>query len=301
MQLATTITMLAAARKNGYAIAAFNCENMEMIQGIIAAGEEMNAPLILQTTPSTISYASADLFAANAAAAAKSAFIPVALHLDHGNSHALVQDALGAGYTSIMIDGSTLPLEENIAFTKKAVELCVKLGIPVEGELGRVGGKEDDTVSDGPLYTDPGEAIKFVKETAVSSLAVGVGTVHGIYTKKPILNLELISILREKLSVPLVLHGTSGLEDSVVKDCIACGISKINIATDLRITYTKAVREFLTNDPSCFDPKKYGAYGRDAVKKLAIERILVCGCQGRADTNPGYSLRTTPTTPAAII
>ena len=282
MPLVTTVAMLACAQKNGYAIAAFNCENMEMIQAIIAAGEEMSAPLILQTTPSTISYASAELFAANAAALAKKASIPVAIHLDHGNSHVLVQDALNAGYTSIMIDGSTFPLEENIAFTKKAVELCAKAGIPVEGELGRVGGKEDDTVSGGPLYTDPDEAIRFVKETAVCSLAVGVGTAHGVYTKKPKLNLELISILREKLSVPLVLHGTSGLEDSVVRDCIARGISKINIATDLRIAYTKAVREYLANDPACFDPKKYGAYGREAVKKLTMERILLCGCHGQA-------------------
>jgi tagatose 1,6-diphosphate aldolase GatY/KbaY len=274
--------MLAAARKNAYAIAAFNCENMEMIQAIIAAGEELKAPLILQTTPSTIRYASAELFAANTAAAAKGATIPVALHLDHGDSHELVQAALQAGYTSIMIDGSHFPLEENIEFTKKAVALCSKSGIPVEGELGRVGGKEDDKTSDGSGYTDPDEAERFVRETSVSSLAVGVGTAHGIYAKKPMLNADLISVLKEKLNVPLVLHGASGLEDEVIRDCVARGICKVNIATELRIAYTQAVREFLKNDPDCFDPKKYGAAGREAVRKLAMNRILVCGCNGRA-------------------
>ena len=282
MPLTTTNIMLAAARKNGYAVAAFNCENMEMIQAIIAAGEEMNAPVILQTTPSTVKYASARLFAANAAAAAEKAKIPVAMHLDHGNSHELVRDALDAGYTSIMIDGSHFPLEENIAFTKKAADLCLNAGIPIEGELGHVGGKEDDLASGGSGYTDPEEAVKFLKETGITSLAIGVGTAHGVYAKKPVLNPQLISILKEKIAAPLVLHGASGLDDDVVKDCIARGVSKVNIATDLRIAYTQAVREYLQKDPGCFDPKKYGAAGREAVKKLTISRIIVCGCNGRA-------------------
>ena len=282
MPLTTTNAMLAAAQKNGYAVAAFNCENMEMIQAIIEAGEEMNAPLIFQTTPSTIRYASAELFAANVTTVAKKSKIPVALHLDHGNSHELVQDALQAGYTSIMIDGSHFPLEENIVFTRKAVELCFKSKIPVEGELGRVGGKEDDIESEDFGYTDPDEAVRFVKETGVSSLAVGVGTAHGIYAKKPMLNHELISILRNKLTVPLVLHGSSGLEDAVVKDCIARGICKVNIATDLRIAYTQAVREFLQDNPGCIDPKKFGTAGREAVKKFTMNCIMMCGCQGRA-------------------
>ena len=282
MPLTTTSKMLAAARKNGYAVAAFNCENMEMIQALIAAGEELNAPLILQTTPSTIRYASVDFFAAITVAAVKKSGIPVALHLDHGDSLELAQDAILAGYSSIMIDGSRLRLEENIAFTKKTVELCAKAGIPVEGELGRVGGKEDDISGDAG-YTDPEEAIEFVNKTGVSSLAIGVGTAHGIYAVKPILNPDLISILKDMLPVPLVLHGASGLEDAVVQDCIARGISKVNIATELRIGYTQAVRRYLDNDPDCFDPKKYGVPGREAVKKIAMHHITVCGCNGRSD------------------
>ena len=283
MPLTTTNKMLSAAQKNGYAVAAFNCENMEMIQAIIAAGEEMNAPLILQTTPTTIAYASSELFAANVTALAKKSAVPVALHLDHGNSHELAEDALQAGYTSIMIDGSQFPLEENIAFTRRTAELCIKAGIPVEGELGRVGGKEDDVSSDDLGYTDPEEAARFIKETGITSLAVGVGTAHGVYAEKPVLKTELISVLRDMLTVPLVLHGSSGLDDAVIKDCIARGISKVNIATDLRIAFTQAVREYLNQDPACLDPKKYGKAARDAVKKLAISRIIMCGCQGRAN------------------
>jgi tagatose 1,6-diphosphate aldolase GatY/KbaY len=282
MPLTTTEKMLSSARKNAYAVAAFNCENMEMIQAIIAAAEEADAPVILQTTPSTVKYASAEIFSSIAMAAARNASVPVALHLDHGDSYKLSEDALKAGYTSIMIDGSHFPLTENISFTKKVVELCAKSGIPVEGELGRVGGKEDETLSAGEQYTDPEEAVRFVKETLVSSLAVGVGTAHGVYAEKPALNRQLISVLKSRLETPLVLHGASGLEDDVLKDCIARGICKVNIATDLRIAYTSSVREYLKNDPNCFDPKKYGAFGREAVKKLALNRIMVCGCHGRA-------------------
>jgi len=280
MLFVTSDKMLTEARNNGYAIAAFNCENTEMIQAVIAAAEEMNAPVIIQTTPSTVSYFSVELFAVNVSALAKKSGVPVALHLDHGDTFGLTQDAVQAGYTSIMIDGSHLSLDENIAITKKTADACAKAGIPVEGELGHVGGKEDDTTSAGSAYTDPQEAQRFVRETGVSSLAVGVGTAHGVYTSKPVLNVQLISVLRELLPVPLVLHGSSGLDDEVIKDCITRGISKVNIATDLRITYTQTVRDFLKNDPKCFDPKKYGAAARDAVKKAAIGRIIVCGCAG---------------------
>ena len=183
-----------------------------------------------------------------------------------------MRDALESGYTSIMIDGSHFPFEENIAFTKKAVELCVKAGIPVEGELGRVGGKEDDTASDGAGYTDPEEAVVFVKETGVSSLAIGVGTAHGVYATKPILNPELIGVIKNRLAVPLVLHGASGLDDEIIRQCIQKGISKVNFATELRAAHTAAVREKL-RDESIVDPKIYGAYARDRVKEAVKNKI----------------------------
>jgi tagatose 1,6-diphosphate aldolase GatY/KbaY len=181
-----------------------------------------------------------------------------------------------------MIDGSHFPLDENIAFTKKTAQLCGEAGIPVEGELGRVGGKEDDLEGEDGGYTDPEEAIRFVSETGITSLAVGIGTSHGIYTTPPILKPELISILKGVLPIPLVMHGSSGLRDEVIKDCIARGISKVNFATELRITYTNAVREYLAKNPACFDPKQYGDAAREAVKKLAVNLINICGSAGQA-------------------
>jgi len=282
MTLTTTLKMLEDAKNNGYAVAAFNCENMEMIQGVVDAGKELDSPVIIQTTPTTVRYGSIDLYPANVSAAAKDAPIPVALMLDHGNSHEVVSEAIKAGYSSIMIDGSTLPLEENIAFTKYAVSLCRKNRLPVEGELGRVGGKEDDTESEECGYTNPNEAVRFVEETGVSSLAIGVGTAHGVYTVQPVLKPELISEIRDRVMVPLVLHGASGLNHDVIRDCIKRGINKVNFATELRITYTQAIRKCLNSDKDIFDPKKYGMAGREAVKKLAMELITLCGCKGRA-------------------
>jgi tagatose 1,6-diphosphate aldolase GatY/KbaY len=282
MPLVTTTEMLTRAREEGYAVGAFNTENMEMCQAIIAAAEAGHAPVIIQTTPGTVKYASLSVFFAMVAALAEKASVPVAMHLDHGDSVDLASNAYRAGYTSIMIDGSHLPLEENIALTRKVVEMCAAGGVPVEGELGTVGGKEDDTVSDGEGYTSVGEAIRFVAETGVSSLAVGVGTSHGVYAKTPVLNLPLITELRQALAVPLVLHGASGLSDEVVADCIRRGISKINFCTELRIAYTRGSQAYIAKDPCVFDPKKYGEAGRTAVKNLVEEKIKVCGCAGKA-------------------
>jgi tagatose 1,6-diphosphate aldolase GatY/KbaY len=274
--------MLIKAREDGYAVGAFNAENMEMVQAIVAMAEEQNAPVIIQTTPGTVNYASLELYYSNVAAVAKEASVPVAIHLDHGNSHALAAKALRAGYTSIMIDGSQLPLGENIALTRSVVNICSPCGVPVEGELGMVGGKEDDTESSGCGYTDPQEAIRFVQETGVDSIAVGVGTAHGVYAATPVLNVPLIAELRGLLSIPLVLHGASGLTEDAVKECIANGISKVNFATELRIAFTHAVQKYLEQNRDAIDPKKYGAAGREAVKELVKNRMETCGCVGRA-------------------
>ena len=213
MPLVTVKEMMLSAQSGGYAVCAFNVENMEMAQAAIMAAEELHAPVILQTTPSTLKYGSTDLYFAIANALAKNTSIPVALHLDHGNSVGLCIKALRCGYTSVMIDGSHQPFEENITLTKKAVELCQAVDIPVEGELGKVGGKEDDVASDGPGYTDPDEAAEFVSRTGVFSLAIGIGTSHGVYAGPPILDIERVSRIAAKVSVPLVLHGTSGVSD----------------------------------------------------------------------------------------
>lgn len=281
MSLTTSKTILADAQKGGYAIGAFNAENMEMVQAIVAAAEELRAPVMIQTTPGTVKYAGLDLYLANAVAAAHGASVPVVMHLDHGNSFELCMQALRAGYTSIMIDGSKEVLEKNIAVTKSVVDACAPCGIPVEGELGRVGGKEDDTESGGYGYTDPDEAEEFVRRTGVTSLAVGVGTAHGVYQTKPVLNVELISTLRSRLPVPLVLHGASGLTDEDIRDCVKRGICKVNFATELRIAYTGELKDYLKKDDHVIDPKKYSAEAREAVKRQVMQRMKVCGCVGK--------------------
>ena len=282
MPLVTSENMLLRAQKEKWAVPAFNAENMEMVQAIISAAEAFSAaeglyaPVIIQTTPGTLKYGSLDLFYAITAALAGQSSAVIAIHLDHGDSFSLAAQALRSGYTSIMIDGSQKILEENIGITKSVVELCRPNNIPVEGELGKVGGKEDDTEDSGSGYTDPEEAVEFAERTGVSSLAVGVGTAHGVYSKTPELNLDLISLLRSKISVPMVLHGASGLSSEVLGECIKRGICKINFATDLRIAYTQGVREFLAAKGDTIDPKGFGKAGREAVTAKVHEIIRIC-------------------------
>ncbi|MBR4993897.1 MAG: class II fructose-1,6-bisphosphate aldolase [Lachnospiraceae bacterium] len=282
MPLVTSEQMLLKADKEGYAVGAFNVENMEMVMAVIKACEELNAPAILQTTPSTVKYAGLDMYYANVAAAAKKASVPIALHLDHGNSFELAMQALHAGYTSIMIDGSKLDFEANIALTKSVVDVCKPCGIPVEAELGKVGGKEDDLSCDDPGYTDPEDAVEFVEKTGVSSLAVAIGTAHGIYKGEPKLDMDRLSEIRKVVSIPLVLHGASGVPDEAVRECIRRGISKVNFATELRIALSNGIKDYLKEDPDVFDPKKYDARGMERVTELVKGKIKVCGSEGKA-------------------
>lgn len=284
MALVTTKKLLLDAQKNGYAVGAFNVENMEMVQAVVEAAEELHSPVILQTTPSTVKYADVDFFFANVKTAAEKAAVPVVMHLDHGNSFDLAMKAFRAGYTSIMIDGSHESFEDNIAVTKAVVNACHPADVPVEAELGKVGGKEDDLEGgDGNPYTDPMEAKTFVEATGVDSLAVAIGTAHGVYKGIPKLDVERLSEIRNVVSVPLVLHGTSGVPDEAVKECIKRGICKVNYATDLRIAFSKGVNEVLKENPEVFDPKKYNARGREEVKKYVMDKIRVCGSAGKAD------------------
>lgn len=282
MPLTTTRKMLLDAQAGHYAVGAFNVENMEMAQAIIGAAEELRAPVILQTTPSTVRYAGTGLYCAMVAELAREASVPVAMHLDHGDSFELCVRALRDGYTSIMIDGSKLPLQENIALTKRVADMCNAAGVPVEGEIGRVGGKEDDLEVENAGYTIPEEAVRFEKESGLFSMAVGVGTAHGFYKEKPQLNKDLIVTLRGMLTAPMVLHGASGLSDDDVRDCIARGICKVNFATELRAAYTEGVKEVLRENPNVFDPKAYGREARRRVTELVKSRMLVCGCDGKA-------------------
>lgn len=283
MPLVTSKELLQDAQRNHYAIGAFNVENMEMVQAVIAAAEALSSPVILQTTPGTLKYAAPEVYYANVAAMAKTARVPVVMHLDHGSSFELALRAFRAGYTSIMIDGSKLDFEENAALTKSVVDACHAGGIPVEAELGKVGGKEDDLDGGaGNGYTVPEEAAVFAERTGVDSLAVAIGTAHGVYKGTPKLDLPRISRIRELVSVPLVLHGTSGVPDDTVRQCIARGMCKVNYATDLRIAFTDGVKECLQKNPDVYDPKKYGAEGRERVKQYVMEKIRVCGSDGRS-------------------
>ena len=275
--------LLLDAQRNKYAVGAFNVENMEMVLAVLSAAEETNSPVIMQTTPGTVKYAGADMYFANIRAAARRTRIPVACHLDHGNSLAIAVQALHAGYTSIMIDGSKLPFEENIALTKTVTEICHAVNIPVEAELGRVGGKEDgldNSQSENP-YTDPDEAKIFVEKTGCDSLAVAVGTAHGVYKGIPHINFDVLAKIHEAVNIPLVLHGTSGGPDDQVIRCVSMGMCKVNYATDLRISYTYGVKKYMKENPGVFDPKKYGTYGMEEVKRYVKERMQVIGSCGR--------------------
>ena len=283
MPLVTSEKMLLDAQKKGYAVGAFNCENMEMVKAIIAAAEELRAPLMLQTTPSTIKYGTLETFVAIVAAEAKKATVPVCLHLDHGSSFELAVQAMKAGYTSVMIDGSKEDFEGNVAVSKKVADVAKAVNNPCEAELGKVGGKEDDLEAEADTNTDPQQAKEFVERTGVTSLAVAIGTAHGFYVGTPVLDKERLSEIRKVVDIPLVLHGASGLSDEDVRDCVARGICKVNFATELRKAYTDAGKALLEEKPDTFDPKALGKVGMAAVTELVKNRMKVCGCDGKAD------------------
>lgn len=281
--LVTSKEILMKAQAGGYAVGAFNVENMEMVQAVVEAAEELQSPVIMQTTPSTVKYAGLDYYLANVKAAAERVSVPVVMHLDHGNSFELAMQAFRVGYTSIMIDGSHESFENNIAVSKAVADVCRPAKVPVEAELGKVGGKEDDLDGgENNPYTDPQEAKEFVERTGIDSLAVGIGTAHGIYKGEPKLQYDVLRKIREVVDIPLVLHGTSGVADEAVRECIKRGICKVNYATDLRIAFTKGVNQTLSDQPTVIDPKKYSASGRDEVKRYVMGKIKVCGSVGKA-------------------
>lgn len=283
MPLVTSTKMLKDAQKGNYAVGAFNAENMEMVKAIIQAAEELKAPVMIQTTPSTIKYGTLETYFAMVSAEAKKASVPVCLHLDHGSSFELAVQAMKAGYTSVMIDGSHEDFEGNVAVSKKVADVANALGIPVEAELGKVGGKEDDLEADADTNTDPEEAREFVERTGVTSLAVAIGTAHGFYHGTPVLDKERVSEVKSLVSVPLVLHGASGLSEEDVRECVERGMCKVNFATELRAAYTDACKKLLSEKPETFDPKKLGVVGIEAVKEIVKSRMVMCGCDGKVE------------------
>ena len=282
--LVTTKDMLLEAQANHYAVGAFNVENLEFVMAVIRAAEQRRSPVIMQTTPGTVKYASLDYFAAMVRAAAAAASVPVALHLDHGDGFDRCVAAMHAGYTSVMIDGSHVPFEDNVALTASVTKVALPIGIPVEAELGKVGGKEDDgpAVEGESPYTDPDEAEEFVARTGCTSLAVGVGTAHGVYKGIPHIEQEVLKAIRARVDVPLVLHGTSGVPDDQVAEAIENGICKVNYATELRQAYTRGFMSFMAENPDCLDPKKPAARAMDEIVSVVASHMDNLGSSNRA-------------------
>lgn len=281
MAYQASFEMIKKAQAGHYAVPAFNAENLEMVQAIIAAAEQEHSPVMIQTTMPTVAYLTEDEAYAMVYTLAKKADIPVALHLDHCTSFDGVMRAIRAGYSSVMIDGSKLPFEENLAITRKVVEVARPMGVTVEAELGTVGGKEDNLKSDTVIYTDVKEAQIFAEQTGVDIFAIAIGTAHGFYKGEPKLDFDRISEIRSVIDTPLVLHGGSGVPEASVKKAINLGMSKVNFATELRAAATKAVREALL-DSAVIDPKKFMGPAREAVRQLCIEKIHMCGSENKA-------------------
>ncbi len=279
MPLMTSKTMLLQAQKGGYAVPAFNAENMEMFQAVVQAAEACRSPVILQTTPTTVTHIGIDMAVAMLRCLAERATVPVALHLDHAEKFDLVMQAIHAGYTSLMIDGSKQDFQMNAALTAAVMRVTRPMGLTTEAELGAIGGKEDSLEATS-AYADPEQAERFVKETEVDLLAVAIGTAHGIYKGEPRLDFPRLREIRRRVEAPLVLHGASGLPDDMVREAIALGMCKVNFATELRLAFTAEVRAILAA-PEIFDPKPYLRKGREAVVELCCKKIRVCGSENR--------------------
>lgn len=282
--LMTGKELLLDAQKNKYAVGAFNLNNMEIIQAIIGAAEETQSPVIIQASQGGLKYAGVEYIANLGKLAGRNASVPVALHLDHGTDFQQIVQCIRHGFTSVMIDASQYPLEENIAFTKKVVELAHAAGVTVEAELGKIGGTEDDITVDekDATFTDPEEAKRFVEETGVDYLAIAVGTAHGVYKGEPKLDYDRIKAIREVVDVPLVLHGSSGVPSESLQKAIPLGICKINIDTDIRASFAKAVNEFVRENPNEIDPRKILSPATEAMKEVVKEKMKIFGSAGRA-------------------
>ena len=307
----TNKQLMEKAMEEGFALGAFNVNNMELVQGITEAAKELNAPLILQVSKGAREYAGKTYIMKLIEAAEKETKLPIAIHLDHGESFELCREVIGDGFTSVMIDGSHEPFERNIEITKKVVEYSHPKGVSVEAELGKLVGEQFDSGEGGKIaanavYTVPEEAKEFVNKTKCDALAVAIGTSHGAYKFKgePKLDFERLKKIRELVSIPLVLHGASsvleeyvgicnkfggkiegskGVPEEQIKKAIKIGVQKVNIDTDLRIAMTAGIRKALYEEPKNFDPRKYLGPAKELVKEVVKKKIKLLGCNDKAD------------------
>ena len=304
--LVTNRDLLLPARQKAYAVGAFNINNLESLLAVAEAAVEEKSPVIVAVTPSAIKYAGLSYLAKIAKTAAETASVPISLHLDHGENFETASKCIEAGFTSVMIDGSFLKFEENVALTKRVVDFAHPKGVTVEAELGRLAGVEESTVEEKEaVLTDPSAAKEFVERTGVDALAVAIGTSHGAYKFKaePKLDFERLKFIKEKVDVPLVLHGASsvpqwiiekavkygaelagakGIPEDNIKKAISLGIAKINIDTDLRLAFTATIREFLANSPKEFDPRKILGSAKEAMKEVVKGKMRLFRSSGKA-------------------
>ncbi len=293
---ASTKTILLKAQQGKYAVGHFNINNLEIVQGVVAAAEKLKSPIILATSEGALAYAGMAYLRCLAYTASETAKIPVAFHLDHGRNMEIIIKAINSGYSSVMFDGSHLDFEENVGITKKIVALAHKKNVSVEAELGTIGGAEDAIESRNILYTDPMKAQEFVERTGCDFLAVALGTSHGAYKfhKKAALRQDILRQIKNRVKIPLVLHGASGVSLKMVREaekygaqlpkaqgvpdsqiCLAIknGITKINTDTDLRLAFDAGVRKFLKKTPHDFDPRHILAPARENIQIVVEERI----------------------------
>lgn len=283
MPLVSVNELLLKADRDGYAVGAFNANNMEIVQAILRAAELEQAPVIMQASQGAISYAGLNFITGMVRIAAEASQVPVALHLDHGTDFDQVLDCIKGGFTSVMYDGSKLPLEDNIALTKRVLSIASPLGISVEAELGKIGGTEDHVhVSEKEaMYTDPEEARYFVQQTGIESLAIAIGTAHGQYKGEPRLDFERLTKIRSLVNIPIVLHGSSGVPDEAIRKAISLGVRKVNIDTNIREAFVGAMRKVIADSPDEIDPRKILGPARDATVEIIREKIRLFGSSGR--------------------
>lgn len=287
MSLVSMKEMLNIAKEKQYAVGQFNINNLEYTQAILQAAEEEKSPVILGVSEGAARYMGGFKLVVVMVKALMEEYkttVPVAIHLDHGSSFEKCAEAIHAGFTSVMIDGSHLPLEENIALTKKVVELAHIHGVSVEAELGRIGGQEDDLVVDDAeaMYAIPSECDQLVKETHVDCFAPALGSVHGPYKGEPNLGFDRMEEVMKLTGVPLVLHGGTGIPLKDIQRAISLGTAKINVNTENQIMQTKKIREVLAEDPDVYDPRKYMGPGREAIKETVIGKMREFGSTGKA-------------------
>jgi fructose-bisphosphate aldolase class II len=275
---------LPKAKANKFAVGQFNMNNLEFAQAIVEAAIREKSPFIYGVSEGALKYMGIEFTVAIAEAAAKKSGLPIALHLDHGSSFEVAMKCIRAGFSSVMFDGSHYPLEENIRLTKEIVKAAHAMGVSVEGELGTIGGTEDDISVDeaDAALAKPEEAIRFYEETGVDALAIAVGTAHGMYKGEPKIRFDIIREVAAKVPVPIVLHGGSGVPDDAIREAIQCGVGKINVNTENQVACTNKIREVLGKDGKVYDPRKYLGPAREAMIEVVAEKIRLFGSSNQA-------------------